>query len=176
MIYLNLFFVFFRIGLFSFGGGLAMLPLMELELTGREWIRANEFYNMVAVAQVTPGAISVNMATFVGQKVAGILGSISATVGLCLPSFILMFLLYGFLVRYKEHPLKLGLFRGVKAASIALIFYASYSIGDTIFHYNNEFHFPVIFISIIAYVLLQNKKIHPMMILAISGILGYFIL
>lgn len=176
MIYLNLFFVFFRIGLFSFGGGLAMLPLMELELTGREWIKANEFYNIVAVAQVTPGAISVNMATFVGQKVAGILGSISATIGLCLPSFLLMFFLYKFLVKHKEHPLKVGLFKGIKAASIALIFYASYSIGDIIFHSNNRLNLPVILISFISFILLQSKKLQPLVVLGISGILGYFTL
>jgi len=87
-----------------------------------------------------------------------------------------MFLLYKFLVKYKEHPMKIGLFKGVKAASIALIFYASYSIADTIFHYDDKFHLPVIFISVIAFLLLQSKKIHPMMILALSGILGYFIL
>lgn len=176
MTYLNLFLVFFKIGLFSFGGGLAMLPLMEHELINRNWININEFYNMVAVAQVTPGAISVNMATFVGQKVSGFLGSVSATLGLCLPSFILMFLLYKILVIYKEHPVKLSLFKGVKAASISLIFFAAYNIGSTIFHSNNTFQVPVMMIAAIAFVLLRLKKIHPMLVLGICGLLGFFIL
>ena len=113
MVYLNLLFVFLKIGLFSFGGGLAMLPLMEREFTSRNWLSSMEFYSIVSVAQVTPGAISVNMATFVGQRVAGMLGSVIATLGLCLPSFILMFLLYKILIKYKEHPLKISLFRGI---------------------------------------------------------------
>lgn len=176
MIYLNLFFIFFKIGLFSFGGGLAMLPLMERELVSRHWISINEFYNMVAVAQVTPGAISVNMATFVGQKVSGFIGSVSATLGLCLPSFILMFLLYKVLVMYKDHPIKISLFKGVKAASISLIFFAAYNIGSSIFYINNTFQVPVMMIAAIAFVLLRIKQIHPMVILGICGLLGFFIL
>lgn len=176
MIYLKLFFIFFKIGLFSFGGGLAMLPLMELELTSRLWLNSKEFYNIVAVAQVTPGAISVNMATFVGQRVAGIPGSIFATLGLCLPSFILMFLLYKILIKFKEHPIKVGLFKGVKAASIALIFYASFSIGKTIYVSDKSFQWPIIIISVISYSLLRSKKIHPMLVLGISGLLGFFML
>lgn len=176
MVYLNLLFVFLKIGLFSFGGGLAMLPLMEREFTSRTWLSSMEFYSIVSVAQVTPGAISVNMATFVGQRVGGIFGSIIATVGLCLPSFILMFLLYKILIKYKEHPLKISLFGGIKAGSIALIFYASYSIGKTIYYVDKKINFPIILISIGALLLLRSKKIHPMGVLALSGVLGYFVL
>lgn len=176
MIYLQLFLTFFRIGLFSFGGGLAMLPLLEKELVSKNWITDVEFYNIVAVAQVTPGAISVNIATYAGENVKGIFGSIIATLGLCLPSFLLMFFLYKILIKYKDNPLKVSLFKGVKAASVALIFYASYSIGEKIFIKEGKAYFPVIFISIISYVLLQNKKIHPMLNLALCGIIGLFIL
>lgn len=176
MVLLKLFFVFLKIGLFSFGGGLAMLPLMERELVGRNWINIKEFYNMVAVAQVTPGAIAVNMATFVGQNVGGILGSVFATIGLCLPSFILMFVLYKILIKYKEHPTKLAIFKGVKAASIALIFFAVYSIGAKIYVIQNKPQYLVVIISIFSYILLKNKKINPLLILGLSGILGLVIL
>lgn len=176
MILLKLFFVFFKIGLFSFGGGLAMLPLMELEVVSRTWITAKEFYNIVAVAQVTPGAIAVNLATFVGQRVGGIPGSICATIGLSLPSFILMFLLYKILIKFKEHPIKISLFRGVKSSSIALIFFAAYSIGSKIFISNKNLRVQIVLIALVSYILLQNKKIHPMLILFISGVLGFFLL
>ncbi len=176
MIYFKLFIVFFKIGLFSFGGGLAMLPLLEKELVSRGWITAHEFYNIIAVAQVTPGAISVNIATYVGENVRGILGSVVTTFGLTLPSFLLMFLLYKILIKFKSHPVKISLFKGVKAASVALIFYASYSIGEKIFVINKKPNLPIIIISGISFVLMQNKKIHPMINLAICGILGFIIL
>lgn len=176
MLYLELFIVFFKIGLFSFGGGLAMLPLLEKELVSRGWITAHEFYNIVAVAQVTPGAISVNIATYVGENVKGITGSIITTLGLTLPSFLLMFFLYKILIKFKNHPVKVSLFSGVKAASVALIFYASYSIGEKIFITENKINLPVVFISISSFALMQNKKIHPMLNLLICGILGFIVL
>lgn len=176
MIYLELFIVFFKIGLFSFGGGLAMLPLLEKELVSRGWITAHEFYNIIAVAQVTPGAISVNIAIYVGENVRGVLGSIVTTFGLTLPSFLLMFFLYKVLIKFKNHPTKISLFKGVKAASVALIFYASYSIGEKIFITGKKMNLPIIFISIVSFLLMQNKKIHPMLNLLICGILGFIIL
>lgn len=176
MIYLELFIVFFKIGLFSFGGGLAMLPLMEKELVPRGWVTAHELYSIVAVAQVTPGAISVDIANYVGQNVKGILGSLTSVFALSLPSFLLMFLLYKFLIKYKDHPTKIALFKGIKAVSVALIFYACYSIGKKIFIGNHRINFLVIGISLLSFVLMQNKKIHPLVILLLCGILGYFIL
>ena len=91
MLYFQLFFVFFKIGLFSFGGGLAMLPLLEKELIPRAWITTTEFYNLVAVSQATPGSISVSLATYVGEKMGGIVGSLFAISRISLPSFILAF-------------------------------------------------------------------------------------
>lgn len=176
MLFLELFFVFFKIGIFSFGGGLAMLPLMETELISRKWISISEFYNIVAVAQATPGAIGSSMATYVGEKVGGIPGSILATFSLCLPSFILMFLLYDFLIKYRNHPTKIAIFTGVKAASVSLVFYACFSIGNKIYFIDKKIQFFVILLSVISFILSKYKKIHPIFILILSGFLGYFIL
>lgn len=176
MIYLELFIVFFKIGLFSFGGGLAMLPLMEKELVSRGWISIHELYSIVAVAQVTPGAISVDIANYVGQHVRGILGSLTSVLGLSLPSFLLMFLLYKVLIKFKDNPTKVALFKGVKASSVALIFYACYSIGKKIFVGESKVNFSVIIISLLSFVLLRSKKVHPMLNLLICGILGFIIL
>lgn len=176
MIYLDLFIVFFKIGLFSFGGGLAMIPLMEKELVSRGWISVHELYSIVAVAQVTPGAISVDIANYVGQNVKGILGSLTSVFALSLPSFLLMFLLYKVLIKFKDNPTKVALFKGIKAASISLIFYACYSIGEKIYIGENKINFQVIIISLFSLVLLQSKKVHPMLNLLLCGVLGFIIL
>jgi chromate transporter len=177
MVFFQLFWVFFKIGAVSFGGGLAMLPLIERYVVNTySWVTVKEFYNIVAVAQVTPGAISINSATYVGQKVAGPMGSIVATFGLCLPSFLLMFFLYKILVKYKENKLKVSLFKGVKAVSVALIFYAAYSIGGQTYFSDGQLQYRLVIISIISYILLQSKKVHPMLMLGISAFLGYLII
>ena len=90
MIYLYLFTVFFRIGIFSFGGGLAMLPLIFQSVQSFGIMSAHEFSNLVALSQVTPGPIAVNAATYVGFNYAGIPGAAVATLGVCVPSFILV--------------------------------------------------------------------------------------
>lgn len=176
MIYLTLIYVFFKIGLFSFGGGLAMLPLMERELVSRAWLNSHEFYNIVALAQATPGAIGTSMATYVGQKVGGVFGSMLATFCLDLPSYILIVFLYAVLLKFKDHPIKVSLFNGVKAASVALIFFACYSIGDKIYIINNKINPLVILVSIVTFLLLKYKKIHPIFILLTAGIIGTIIL
>lgn len=175
MIYMSLFFVFFRIGLFSFGGGLAMLPLLEKELISRTWINSSEFYNLVAVSQATPGAVSISLATYVGEKLGGITGSLFAIVGICLPSFILAFLLFNFLLRFQEHPMKSAIFRGISAGSISLLFFAAYSIGANIVMVNNKFNIKIILLILLSFYLIRKTKMHPLIVLFGSGILSAII-
>ena len=87
LVLLNLFWSYFKIGLFSFGGGYAMIPLMELEIISRHgWLTAAEFADIIAIAETTPGPIAINSATYVGFRMAGIIGSIVATLGVVSPS------------------------------------------------------------------------------------------
>lgn len=139
MIYLQLFITFFKIGLFGFGGGAAMLSLIQFEVVEHYgWITASEFTNMVAVSQVTPGPIGINCATYAGYLATGsILGSAVATISLVLPSFIIMMLLIMFMTKMKNNkivdsimsllrPTVVGL---IAAAALLLITEETFGVG-----------------------------------------------
>ncbi|MFA6940287.1 MAG: chromate transporter, partial [Clostridiaceae bacterium] len=97
-----LLYIFFKIGLFSFGGGYAMLPLIrQYVVVSNPWVTANEFTDLVAISQATPGPIAINAATYIGFKVGGIWGSIFATLGIVLPSFIVMLTITKFFLKFK---------------------------------------------------------------------------
>ena len=132
MIYLKLFLVFFKIGCFSFGGGYAALPLIERELvTGHQWLTAAEFSKLVPISQMTPGPIGISSSTFAGYIKAGIPGSLAATVGLCLPSLIILFVLFRLLKKFseKEESLVRDIFLGMRPVVVALVAAAVFSVG-----------------------------------------------
>lgn len=131
MIYLELLLTFFKIGLFTVGGGYAMLPLMQEEIVQRQWLKASEFVDIIAIAEMTPGAIAVNTATFVGYRMAGIPGSVAATAAIALPSLLIIIMLAAFWERHREHPRMKGLFGGIRPAVAGLIAGAAYVIGRT---------------------------------------------
>jgi chromate transporter len=121
MILLDLFLTFFRIGLFTFGGGYAMISLIREEMLANSWLSDGELLNMIAVAESTPGPIAVNMATFVGSKMAGVPGALLATLGVVLPSFLIILLisaLIGNILRYRGVQAFLS---GVRPCVVALI-------------------------------------------------------
>lgn len=121
MEYLLLFLEFFKIGLFSFGGGYGMLPLMEETVVGRDWITSEQFFDFVGVAESTPGPIAINMATFIGADQAGILGSFLATLGVVMPSFIIILLIAALLKNLTNNPYFAGFMKGVKPIVTGLI-------------------------------------------------------
>ncbi|MDR2588196.1 MAG: chromate transporter, partial [Spirochaetales bacterium] len=118
---LSLLWSFFKIGLLSFGGGYAMVPMMEGEIASRGWLAAREFADIVAISQMTPGPIAVNAATYVGFRVAGFAGSAAATLGVCLPSFILVIVTAHFLRKFKESLFVSSLLGGIRPATVGLI-------------------------------------------------------
>lgn len=119
---LSLFYVFAKIGLFTLGGGYAMLPLMERELVEkRAWLNRREFLDTVAVAQAAPGIMAINVAILAGYKRARVWGSFWAALGAALPSFIIILLIAVFFRTYQENPLVIRLFKGVRPAVVALI-------------------------------------------------------
>ena len=131
MLYFQLFYTFFLIGLFGFGGGYAMLSMIQSEVvTNHHWMTMGEFTDIVAVSQMTPGPIGINSATYVGYTAVvnagaphwmGILGSATATFAVVLPSFILMLLISKFLMRYKHHPIVEQVFTGLRPAVVGLL-------------------------------------------------------
>ncbi len=125
----SLFITFFKIGLFTFGGGYAMIPLIHRYIVeDKKWIDEKEFIDIIAIAQSTPGPIAVNAATYVGYKVKGIKGSLFATLGVMLPSIIIIILISAFFMRYKENQNVEYAFQGVRIGVSILIFNAAFRL------------------------------------------------
>jgi len=162
-ILLELFFSFFKIGMFSFGGGYAMLPLIEREIVhNKHWINYKSFIDIIGISQMTPGPIAINSATFVGYNVAGFKGSLMATLGVITFSFILVTLATHFIIKFKESNVLKSALMGMRPALIGLIIYAFLNLASQSY----------IIIGIITFILLLSKKIHPIIIIVISGLLG----
>ncbi len=120
---MELFLTFFRIGLFTFGGGYAMIPVIREEIvTRRHWLTDSDILDIVAIAESTPGPIAVNAATFVGKKTAGTAGAAAATFGTVLPSFLIIFALSSVLRQFEEIQAVKYAFIGIRAAVLVLIF------------------------------------------------------
>ncbi|HCW04418.1 MAG TPA: chromate transporter [Clostridium sp.] len=168
MIYLKLLFSFFKIGLFSFGGGYAMLPMIEREVVVLNgWISQKEFIDIVAISQSTPGPISINSATYIGYKTGGVLGSASATLGTVLPSFIIMLIICKFFLKFKGNKHLEGALSGLRPAVIGLIAAAAISlVGESFVDYKSIIIFAVVFIATFKF------KIDPIIMILASGIAG----
>lgn len=123
--YRELFCSLFKIGLFTFGGGYAMISLLENEFVERKkWIEHEEFMDVVVISESTPGPIAINSATYIGYKVAGIWGSIFATLGVCIPSFVIIYLISLFFDQFMELSIVAAAFKGIQVCVVYLIFSA----------------------------------------------------
>lgn len=121
----QLFITFFKIGAFTFGGGYAMIAMLEGELvTKKHWVTQDEFLDIVAIAESTPGPVAINSATFIGYKMAGFWGSLCATLGTVLPSFMIIYIISLFFDRFLELTVVANAFKGIQVGVIYLIFSA----------------------------------------------------
>ncbi|MBE6644453.1 MAG: chromate transporter [Ruminococcaceae bacterium] len=121
----ELFLSMFKIGLFTFGGGYAMISILDNEFVVRKkWIESDEFLDLVAIAESTPGPIAINCSTYIGYKKEGFLGSVFATLGMCLPSFTIIFLISLFFDKFLENTWFASAFRGIQICVIYIIFSA----------------------------------------------------
>ncbi|MGI6605387.1 MAG: chromate transporter [Firmicutes bacterium] len=126
---LDLFLTFFKIGLFSFGGGYPILALIQKEIVLiKHWLSMSQFLDVAAISQVTPGPIAINSATFVGYKMAGVVGSIVATIGLVLPSVAIVLTLTWVFLRYRSLAAVKAMFAGIRPTVVALIVAATWVI------------------------------------------------
>ena len=126
---LTLFLAFFRIGAFTFGGGYAMIPLIQKEVVdNKKWLKEQDILDIIAIAESTPGPIAINSATFVGYKVAGVLGSAAATLGVVLPSFVIILALSFVLEQFGDIVAVKYAFNGIRAGVLALILKALFSM------------------------------------------------
>lgn len=126
----TLFITFFKIGLFTFGGGYAMIPLIQSEITEKhKWMKAEEIFEIIVIAESTPGPIAINSATYVGYKVGGVIGAFVATLGVALPSFGILFLISLFLNDFLALTVVANAFKGIKIAVAILIISAAIKLS-----------------------------------------------
>lgn len=129
-LFLQLFWTFFKLGLFTIGGGMAMIPLIQdIVVDKKKWMTEEEAVDCIAVSQGLPGVIAINMATYIGQTKKGILGAIVATIGVILPSFIIIILVIKVLAGIGDNRYVNGALAGIKAAATGLIAYSAYKVG-----------------------------------------------
>lgn len=129
----SLFITFFKLGLFTFGGGYAMIPLIQTEVVeNRKWIPAAELFNVIVIAESTPGPISVNAATYIGYKVGGFLGALLATLGLVLPSFFIILAISYVLQPFMAYQIVRNGFMGIQAAVAILIINAAITLAKKV--------------------------------------------
>ena len=186
MIFLKLFLTFFKIGLFTFGGGYAMLPLISQEVESNNWIDETAFTNFIAVSESTPGPFAINMATYIGSKTGdefGLLGSIfgsfCATLGVVLPSFIVILIVARIYEKFQASRIVKGCMTGLKPAVVGLIAAAIIPIVISVL-FPSGISFSVfksndIYVSLVIFILgvvLAFKKIHPILIICLSAVLG----
>lgn len=133
MIYLELFLTFFTIGLFTFGGGYAMLPLIQQKVVEKGWMSVEQIVDFVAVSESTPGPFAVNISTYVGAEMGGVLGSVCATLGVVLPSFIIILIVAKCYIRFKNSKLVSGAMFALRATVVGLMAGAVFGMLPTVF-------------------------------------------
>lgn len=182
MIYLQLFLEFFKIGLFCFGGAFGMIPLIEETVVTRGWLTEAEFFNLIGVCESTPGPIAVNTATYVGSVMGGPLGSIAATLGVVLPSFLIILLIASVMKNLTDNTYFKGFMKGVKPVVVALILSTGSMLLLKAMGFAGLHKFRVDVISIVILVLLvgmyfgitclRKKKLSAVKIILLSAGLG----
>ncbi|MBZ4645741.1 MAG: chromate transporter [Petroclostridium sp.] len=187
MIYFKLLVTFIKIGLFSFGGGYGMIPLIQKEIEMNGWLSPSEFVDIIAISEMTPGPIAVNSATFVGYKTAGFLGGMAATIGVAIPSLALILIVSNYFFKFQKHPLNTLIFYGIRPVIVGLIVTAAIFVSETAI-FKCEFSVEVfssminspfqvinigsIVILALTLVALTKFKLHPILTIVGSGLMG----
>lgn len=178
MLYLQLFYTFFKIGLFGFGGGYAMLSMIQGEVVTRHhWLTTQEFTDIVAISQSTPGPIGINSATYVGYTATGnIWGSILATSAVVLPSFILMLTISKFFLKYQKHPAVEAVFSGLRPAVVGLLASAALLLMNAenfSTPHQDLYTFVVsVLIFLVAFIGTKRYKVNPILMIIACGVAG----
>ena len=182
MIYLQLFYEFFKTGLFAVGGGLATIPFLTDMGTRTGWFSSGELANMIAISESTPGPMGVNMATYVGYHTGGLLGGVIATLGLITPSILVILAIAGFLRKFRESKGVNGVFYGIRPASTALITAALVEVcaialvnTGTAWGAADFFRWKAVVLAVVVFLCLHIKllkNLHPIVYIAASAVIG----
>ena len=186
MIYFELFYVFFLIGLFTFGGGYAMIPMIQDQVVGRGWLSDTQLTNFIAISETTPGPFAINISTFIGSRMGGILGAVCSTVGVILPSLIIIMIIALILSKFLNNRYVKGALNGVKPVVVALISATAIVFlvkmvlfqGNALFSQQLSFdRAAVTLLFILAsfaiiYKINKKKSLNPILLLLLSAALG----
>ena len=181
MIYLELFWVFFLIGAFTFGGGYAMIAMIQQQVVSRGWMTTEQVIDFVAIAESTPGPIAVNMATFVGTQMGGFWGAVCATLGVVLPSFVVILIVARCYRAFRQSKWVQGIMSGLKPAVVGLIASAALTVVLAVFAPSGIsvaiFSEPSTWLwlavaAVMLAVTLRFKKLHPIGIICICAVIG----
>ena len=179
-IYLELFLTFLSIGAFTFGGGYAMLPLIQKAVLDNNWLTEEAIVNFIAVSESTPGPFAINIATYVGMETGGFLGAVCATLGVVAPSFVIILIVARVYKQFQESKVVKGCMSGLRPTVIGLIGGAVLTIGKTVFFPNgfalsgiDPYSFIVsLVICLVGVFLIFKKKVHPILLVVVSAVLG----
>ncbi len=186
MIFLKLFLTFFKIGAFTFGGGYAMLPFIEEEVLSNNWMSEQEIIDYIAVSESTPGPFAINMATAVGSSqgmaygvLGRIFGAFCATLGVVLPSFVIILIVAKIYEKFKTSRIVAGCMTGLKPAVVGFIAAAALGIAATVFIPQGfgklSFNAPELYVSAVIFIgalIASFKKVHPIIVIIASAVIG----
>ena len=179
---LNLFTAFFKIGLFSIGGGYAVIPnIQEQVVTARGWISQKIFTDIITISQLTPGPLAVNTSTFVGVRIAGLPGAVLATLGCVISGICLSVTLYCLFGRYKKSLYVTEILKGLKSASLGLVVSAAVTILLLTFTGSSELNLPPdidtgsVILFLLSMLLLRRNKTGPVFLMLLTGAAGLFL-
>ena len=179
MIYLELFLTFLMIGAITFGGGYAMLPIIQKEVAAKGWVDAASLVDFVAVSESTPGPFAINMSTYVGAEVGGFFGAVCATLGVVVPSFVIILIVAKCYDAFRKSKVVGGCMSGLKPAVVGLIGGAVITVGLTVFFPAGvslaaftqlKFYLAAGITAVMA--VLAFKKVHPIIIIVLSAVAG----
>ena len=173
MIYWQLICVYLKIGVFGFGGGYAMLSLIQFEIVERyHWLTLQQFTDVVAISQMTPGPIGINSATYIGYTVTGnIWGAVIATTAVCLPSFLMVLFISYFFVKFKNNKYVNAAMSGLLPMSVALIGAAALLLMNK----DNFIDYKSILIFFATFFLTWKYKVHPIIMICMAGVMGFIL-
>lgn len=172
MIYLQMFWSFFQIALFSFGGGYAAVPLLQSQIVGQNhWMEMEELVDFITISEMTPGPIVINCATFVGQRLAGPLGAVVCTLGSVAPSVCIVLLLSWFYMKYRKLTVMKNILTGLRPAIVAMI--ASAAVSILVLAVNpGDIRIVELILFVLGLILLRRFRLSPVIIIFGSGVLG----
>ncbi len=188
MIFFELFYTFFLIGLFTFGGGYAMIPMIQEQIVGKGWISAEALTDFIAISEVTPGPFAINISTFVGSNVGGPFGALCSTIGVILPSLIIIIIVAMIMTKFMNNKYVKGALNGVKPIVLALIlstalllfvkviFFGGHSISSELAFDRKSLTLLIVLVVILLIQKKINKKaLNPIALLGLSALMGIII-